>query len=308
MDWDRWYEYAVEYFNTHGNLLVPSEYVTPDGIKLGRWINRQRAAYQGKGSYAIDIDRIAKLNAIRMIWKLEHRDKWENWYKAAKRYKLINGHLDVPIDYIDGEMRLGNWISEQRKKYRFGKLEKEKAEKLERLGIKWSMISCLPWEKWYYYASVYRREKGNLAVSFHYVTSDGYRLGQWIYTQREKYNTSKRGELTEEQIKLLNGLDMIWDMKAYLRKNWLDMYSFVAEYKEKHGHLPKSRDIFGPGGKSAGYWIIAQRNRLTGKDKEKIPEYQRTLLETIGITPWKTRAEKSASKHYYTVRQPGTIT
>ncbi|MDD4125385.1 MAG: helicase associated domain-containing protein [Eubacteriales bacterium] len=306
--WEAWYLYAAEYYNTHGDLLIPSEYITPDGVKLGRWINRQRAAYQGKRSYVINADQIEKLNAIRMVWKLEHRDTWENWYRAAKRYKLIYGNLDVPIEYTEGEMCLGNWISEQRKKYRSGKLDKEKTAKLENLGIKWNIIICFPWEKWYAYAVVYRREKGDLAVPFHYITPDGCRLGQWIYTQREKYNTVRRGLLTDEQIKLLNGINMIWDILSYRRKRWLEMYSFVADYAEKHGRLPKSRTVKSPDGKSAGYWIIAQKNRLSGENKIKIPEYQKTLLEKIKISPWKTKRQKPSSVRYYTINPPGRLT
>jgi hypothetical protein len=292
MSWDDWYSYAKDYYEEHGNLLIPSKYINASGEKLGKWIYRQRAAYQGKHSYVIDAEQIEKLNNIHMIWKLENRDKWENWYEAARRYKLIYGNIDVPIEYTEDGMCLGNWISEQRKKYRTGKLGEEKIAALKRLGIKWNIMTCLPWGKWYSYAVLYRKEKGNLNVPFDYVTPDGHRLGQWIYTQREKHNTVRRGSLTNEQIKLLNGINMIWNIKEYRKKRWLDMYLFVSEYKEKYNKLPKNKTIKGPDGKSAGYWIITQKSLLSLNNKDKMPEYRKSLLNKIGIFGWKAGGVK----------------
>lgn len=36
--WQQAYDAAVEYRKTHGDLNVPSEYVTADGLLLGKWI------------------------------------------------------------------------------------------------------------------------------------------------------------------------------------------------------------------------------------------------------------------------------
>lgn len=34
--WDEWYLCAKKYFEEHGDLLVPSNYITADGYRLGR--------------------------------------------------------------------------------------------------------------------------------------------------------------------------------------------------------------------------------------------------------------------------------
>lgn len=39
------YDVAAAYYHEHGNLNVPSEYVTSDGVLLGKWVARQRYAY-----------------------------------------------------------------------------------------------------------------------------------------------------------------------------------------------------------------------------------------------------------------------
>ena len=40
--WMSLYDVAAAYYHEHGNLNVPSEYVTPDGVLLGKWVARQR--------------------------------------------------------------------------------------------------------------------------------------------------------------------------------------------------------------------------------------------------------------------------
>lgn len=65
--WNYYYVSAQQYYESFGNLEVPAKYVTPDGIKLGMWIRKQRTAYKNED---ISADRIEKLESIGMIWKL----------------------------------------------------------------------------------------------------------------------------------------------------------------------------------------------------------------------------------------------
>ena len=73
--WQEAYAAAKRYFAQHGDLKVPYQYVTPEGIRLGYWIVRQRVAY--KGSYAdrgrvkrkpMSFERKRLLDAIGMDW------------------------------------------------------------------------------------------------------------------------------------------------------------------------------------------------------------------------------------------------
>ena len=90
MDWDgrnnrQWrqaYEAARQYFQEHGDLEVPYEYTTPDGLRLGQWVVRQRMAYKGtlsgKGKVnrkRLSPDRKKLLDAIGMDWR--GKDSWE---------------------------------------------------------------------------------------------------------------------------------------------------------------------------------------------------------------------------------------
>ena len=83
--WRQAYEAARRYFQRYGDLNVPYQYVSPEGIRLGNWIVRQRVAY--KGSYAdqdkvkrkpMSLERKQLLDAIGMDWheteRIRHLD------------------------------------------------------------------------------------------------------------------------------------------------------------------------------------------------------------------------------------------
>lgn len=49
LSWDEWYLLAKEYYTANKTLKIPTKYKTDSGYLLGRWIERQRAAYRQKG-------------------------------------------------------------------------------------------------------------------------------------------------------------------------------------------------------------------------------------------------------------------
>ena len=65
LQWESAYEELCAYQRENGNINVPVAYTTDTGLRLGRWIRRQRELY-GK---SLSEERIAKLEALGMIWK-----------------------------------------------------------------------------------------------------------------------------------------------------------------------------------------------------------------------------------------------
>ena len=59
------YAVARTYYVTHGDLDVPSNFVTPEGAKLGAWLAYQRTK-RGRGE--LEEEKIARLEAIGMEW------------------------------------------------------------------------------------------------------------------------------------------------------------------------------------------------------------------------------------------------
>ena len=69
--WNEGYQEAKRYFDAHGNLNVPAEYVSPNGYNLGNWVKRQRYTRQNpeKSCAVLTEERIAKLDEIGMRWE-----------------------------------------------------------------------------------------------------------------------------------------------------------------------------------------------------------------------------------------------
>ena len=64
--WMNMYELAKEYYQEHGNLMIPDKYVTNKNIHLGFWIGKQRKHYKNK---FLSNKRIELLNKISMVWE-----------------------------------------------------------------------------------------------------------------------------------------------------------------------------------------------------------------------------------------------
>lgn len=69
--WNEGYQEAKRYFDAHGNLNVPADYVSPCGYNLGNWVKRQRYTRQNpeKSCAVLTEKRIAKLGEIGMRWE-----------------------------------------------------------------------------------------------------------------------------------------------------------------------------------------------------------------------------------------------
>lgn len=69
--WETNYNAAKEYYASHGDLRVPHNYRTENGVGLGVWITNQRNIYFGKkaGAAPLSETQIERLNAIDMVWK-----------------------------------------------------------------------------------------------------------------------------------------------------------------------------------------------------------------------------------------------
>ena len=112
---------------------------------LGRWVNRQRSLYQaGK----LRKDRQIALEELGLKWSMLSSTSWEAMYETLRAYvaerKAREGTWDgnVPANYrtTDNPPRaLGRWINRQRSAFTKGKLKSEYVDKLNSIGLKWSV-------------------------------------------------------------------------------------------------------------------------------------------------------------------------
>mmetsp|Transcript_7590 Transcript_7590/g.10473 ORF Transcript_7590/g.10473 Transcript_7590/m.10473 type:complete len:201 (-) Transcript_7590:170-772(-) len=66
--------------------------------------------------------------------------RWNKNFQSLQKYKEIHGHLHVTRS-TSGYQDLGNWVSDQRRKLKKGKLTLKQFELLTTLGLEWNTRS-----------------------------------------------------------------------------------------------------------------------------------------------------------------------
>ena len=292
--WMSLYDVAAAYYHEHGNLNVPSEYVTPDGVLLGKWVARQRYAYLNpdRSSARVTPERKALLDKLGMVW--EKYDPWQERYDLALAYKTEHGDLEIPSVYktADG-VWLGSWVSRQRQALNSGSsaLSSER-RKLLRILFKGERRPSDPaadhgtvreanWERNFRSAARYARKYKHLLVPASYVDSDGVRLGVWISNLRAaRKNRPDSYQVTLAHIKKLNSIGMVWDARD---AKWGTAYQQAKTYYKAHGNLHAAANYKSDEtGFCLGDWLRRMREWDTTHDPKLTPE-RRAMLDKIGM-------------------------
>lgn len=277
--WLEYYSFAKKYYSEKGNLLIPLLYISDDGVKLGSWINTQRRQYKrGK----LSKEKISLLEKIEMVWSV-YDIQWYEYYNASVEYYNKNGNLLVPLRYkTTSNIKLGSWISHQRRNYKAGKLSKEKIDLLEKLEMAWDGMSAT-WNEMYKLAKQYYEENNNLSISSTSFVYKNASLGSWIVTQRNKYSDNT---LSEDQIALLNDIGMEWVYTNNPDYVWDKNYNTVLEFYSKYKHLYIPISYVSEDGVRIGVWLYDrkleyERNELSEDRKRKLDKLDKTWLEPI---------------------------
>lgn len=281
-----WYEIAKKYYEEYGDLLVPRIYEDEEGHKLGRWIERLRAFYNGKPSVKVALTQtdIAMLEKIGMVWKLESRYPWPEWYLQCRLYCAANGDLLVPKMYKNEQYALGNWIGEQRKKYKKGTLKPEQVEALEKVGMVWELVDRDVWEKRYNDAYAYYNEHGNIDVSPNVLTAGNMSLRDWLIAQKSLYQESNcETDLDWERHDLLDDIGMDWE-KQVGRKSY--SYAYRAQrYYNEFGNLDVPEDYNDMMSGNLHEWVKRQWRLYHRPTTDKSDAYisKKKELENLGF-------------------------
>lgn len=292
--WMSLYDVAAAYYHEHGNLNVPSEYVTPDGVLLGKWVARQRYAYLNpdRSSARVTPERKALLDKLGMVW--EKYDPWQERYDLALAYKTEHGDLEIPSVYktADG-VWLGSWVSRQRQALNSGSSALNRMRrKLLRILFKGERRPSDPaadhgtvreanWERNFRSAARYARKYKHLLVPASYVDSDGVRLGVWISNLRAaRKNRPDSYQVTPAHIKKLNSIGMVWDARD---AKWGTAYQQAKAYYKAHGNLHAAANYKSDEtGFCLGDWLRRMREWDTTHDPKLTPE-RRAMLDKIGM-------------------------
>ena len=223
-------------------------------------------------------------------------DNWYKMYEVAKNYYNKYQNLQIPAKYVTSDgIKIGAWISNQRRNYKNKKLSEEQIKLLNSVGMVWK-VEKQTWEEMYELASNYYKHHKNLKINKKFITKNGYdydenglRLGIWIIEQRKSF---KKNKISKERKEKLDEIKMIWDVN---KNSWDKMYELASKYYAKNGNLKipthfKTKDgvSYDKNGYNLGLWIGNQRQIFnSSKDirrrQQKLSPRRIFLLNDIGM-------------------------
>lgn len=118
------------------------------------------------------------------------------------------------------------------------------------------------WDVMYSYAKAYYESNGNLNVPKRYKTANGYSLGSWIMTQRRVKSGQISGHLSEERIRRLDDIGMIWQNTSDI--SWERNLAALKRYHAENGNIDIRVDHVTEDGIALGSWLSNLRTWHSG--------------------------------------------
>jgi superfamily II DNA or RNA helicase len=266
--WNQSFDLLVEYVAKEGTALVPSNFVTSDGRRLGNWVTKQRMQKDRLIS-----ERRAKFEALEgWAWDAIIA-QWEEGFNALAKHVAQNGKAIIPKRYVtpDG-FHLGPWIARQRRKK--NSLTAEQRLRLEAIeGWDWHPLST-QWNNGFDVLVKYVAREGTALVSHNHITEDGFNLGTWITTQRVN-----KDSLIPERCAKLEALEgWAWDAIA---AQWEEGFKALAKYVAQERTATVIQKYVTPEGFRLGAWVARQRRK-----KDSLTIQQQARLEALEDWDW----------------------
>jgi Helicase associated domain len=127
--WERGFA-ALSKFRAREGHSRPSRRHVEGKFKLGNWVAVQRYHKD-----LLSVKRKRRLNAIEFVW--DWRDYfWEQNFAALLKFKRREGHCRVPAFHREGDLKLGLWATEQRRKRKI--MLAERRARLNKIGFVWN--------------------------------------------------------------------------------------------------------------------------------------------------------------------------
>jgi hypothetical protein len=271
--WQEGWEYLMAHIRKYETSRVPQEFTTEDGFRLGAWVTQQRQLLQSKEMSKDIVNRFEVLPG----WTWNARtDKWDRGLGELTQYVSEYGSSNVPYGYVTKNgYNLGNWVVNQRAD--FALIPPERKKKLDELADwSWSPNSDM-WKYGYTQLKEFVSEHGHANVIARYGTSEGFKLGVWVGSQR-----SNKKELAQERLDLLEALPgWSWDPFSDM---WKKGFSYLKEYAEREGHIEVPQKFKTADGYPLGSWVNTQRRKIVSLSPE-----HKVLLEALPGWVWRIK-------------------
>jgi superfamily II DNA or RNA helicase len=278
--WDEAFAHLQSFVQTHGHCSVPKDLLMPNGLSLLSWIYVQRTK-----SEKLTPNRKERLEGlVGWTWNVKAA-LWDDGFAHLQDFANKYGHSKVIAGYIaeDG-YKLGDWVGSQRKNK--SKISSDRKTRLEEFpDWSWGVFDDR-WEGGFALLQTFVKEHGHSRVPQYYKTADGFRLGSWVSSQRQKQGNlaqrQKLGGLSPEQKLRLEALPgWCWDRVVI---KWEEAFSHLQDFVQKKGSCNIPVWYVTPSGYKLGSWVGTQR-----RTREEMSSDRRERLEALPGWVWRVR-------------------
>jgi hypothetical protein len=209
--------------------------------------------------------------------------RWNLQFSKLEAFKKQFGHCNVS-KHKGADNGLADWVLNQRKFARSGKLTPERRKRLNRIGFLWRGHNPQydHWDKRYAKLVAYKKKFGHCDVLCHWKEDRGF--GHWVSNQRSFRN---KGLLSKGRIARLDKIGFSWSVLPRLEdppeafrkwanaqdKAWAFHFARLLAYKKEHGSC-NVRQQDGSNGRLYG-WVqkqkeIARSGRMPGERHRRL--------------------------------------
>jgi len=187
--WETGLDFLRRYVETTGSAQISVDYETPDGFRLGRWVNTQRV---WRRSGRLTPDRQRRLDELGFVWEPKsdaqraRRLRDDAMLEWLKKFVVQNGHADVPTNLVleDGT-NVGSWIRMVRREHVTRRIRPSLESDLLALGFEFLPMDAA-FRTGLDALTRYIHETGNTHVPKSFIGSDGFKLGAWFADVKTK--------------------------------------------------------------------------------------------------------------------------
>ena len=202
--WKKMLAGLVAFKQQHGHTQVPRSWNEPR--RLGNWVAHQRSLHNRGRLLA---EHFRALRKLRFDFAPVD-PRWHVQYARLVKFRKKHGHCNVP----SGSSAFAQWIRQQRRFWREGKLNARQVEQLEAIGFEWvkpgraSVVNDARWSRNMRALMKFKELHGHCRVPQTLKNRRG--LGVWVAKVRDRY---RRGELPADRIRALEELGFVWRIK-----------------------------------------------------------------------------------------------
>jgi hypothetical protein len=168
---------------------------------------------------------------------------------ALIQFKERHGHCNVPYEWPEN-VELAKWLHSVRGNRRQGRLNSQRVQQLEKLGVVWEPMKER-WQQMFAALVAYKRHHGDCKVPDGW--SENSKLAGWVRSLRAR---RKKNTLGPDLIRQLDRIGFIWDWPY---EHWEENYALLVQYRKKFGNCRVST-LSKQHGKLA-QWVRVQRKK-----------------------------------------------